>query len=82
MLEAILYGKMGTQGGCMLVDKFRHDGKVSYEVDINADLDEAEMNELIDGLIAMREGSTSEPTLALCDPLAQPRLASETAQAG
>jgi hypothetical protein len=56
MLKARLYSNMSTQGGCMLVDKFRHDGKVSYEVSINADLDEAGMNELIDGLIAMREG--------------------------
>ena len=56
MLEAALLSGARNHGEHVSVKKFRHNDKASYEVLVRAALDEGEMNEFINNLIAMRDG--------------------------
>jgi hypothetical protein len=56
MLKAILISGNHSESEHVMASKFRHNGKASYEVVIEAELDEGEMTELINNLIAMRDG--------------------------
>lgn len=53
MLESVILGN--GKDGHISVMKFRHNDKASYKVLIDGELNDAEMSELIDGLIAMRD---------------------------